>query len=190
MQPALRIYRRVSTFPQCVNQLSPAGGDHLGGVLVAGFGDIGAGDHSGYFVGAGAVVEDADLGFGAAVGLALFYDKVLIGEGGDLREMGHAEDLLAAAEGFELLADGFGGAASDADVDFVEDEGAGGWILLVGFGGILFDGDFEGQHYAGHFAAGGDFGEGLERLAGVGGDAALDFIPAGGCPVGVGSLRG
>jgi hypothetical protein len=51
----------------------PAGGDHLGGVLEAGFGDFGAGDHSGYFVGAGAVVEDADLGFGAAVLLALFY---------------------------------------------------------------------------------------------------------------------
>jgi hypothetical protein len=42
----------------------------LGGVLEAGFGDFGAGDHSGYFVGAGAVVEHADLGFGAVVGLA------------------------------------------------------------------------------------------------------------------------
>jgi len=40
-------------------------------------------------------------------------------------------------------------------------------------------GDFEGQHDAGHFAAGGDFGQGLERLAGVGGDAAFDGVPAG-----------
>ena len=52
--------------------------------------------------------------------------EVLIGEGGDLRQMGDAENLLAAAEGFELLADGFGGAASDADVDFVEDQSARG----------------------------------------------------------------
>src|ERR1019366_3218217 len=77
-----------------------AGGELLGGVLEAGFGDFGAGDHSGNFVGAGAVVEDADLGFGAAIGLALFYNEMLIGEGGDLREMSDAEDLLAAAEGF------------------------------------------------------------------------------------------
>jgi hypothetical protein len=48
-------------------------------------------------VGAGAVVEDADLGFGAAVLFAFFYGEVLVGEGGDLREVGDAEDLLAAA---------------------------------------------------------------------------------------------
>jgi len=50
------------------------------------------------------------------------------------------------------LAYGFGGAASDADVDFVEDQGAGGGVL-AGFGGVFFYGDFEGQHDAGHFAA-------------------------------------
>ena len=66
----------------------PAGGDHLGGVLEAGFGDLCAGEHAGYFVGAGAVVEEADLGFGAAVGFALFDDEVLVGEGGDLRAGG------------------------------------------------------------------------------------------------------
>ena len=98
--------------------------------------------------------------------------------------MGDAEDLLAAAEGFELLADGFGGAAADADVDFVEDQGAGGGVFLFGLGGALFDADFEGQHDAGHFAAGGDLVEGLEGFAGVGGDAVFDLVPAGGGPVG------
>ena len=34
----------------------PTSGDHLRGVLEAGFGYLGAGDHAGYFVGAGAVV--------------------------------------------------------------------------------------------------------------------------------------
>ena len=52
----------------------------------------------GYFVVAGAVVEGADLGFGAAVGLFFLYDEVLVGEGCDLREVGYAEDLLGAAE--------------------------------------------------------------------------------------------
>ena len=103
---------------------SPAPGDHLRGVLEAGVGDFGAGEHAGDFVGAGAVVEDADAGGGAAVLLALFDGQMLIGEGGDLRQVGDAEDLLGAAEGLELLADGLGGAASDADVDFVEDQGA------------------------------------------------------------------
>ena len=116
--------------------------------MEAGFGDFGAGDHAGDFVGAGAVVEEADLHLGAAAGLALFDDKVLIGEGGDLRQVGDAEDLLALAEGFELLADGFGGAASDTDVDFVEDQRARGGFFLA-FGGAFFDGDLEGEHHAG-----------------------------------------
>ena len=81
-------------------------------------------------MGAGAVVEDADVGLRAAVLLALFDGEMLIGEGGDLRQMGDAENLLGAAEGLELLADGFGGAASDADVDFVEDQRARGGFLL------------------------------------------------------------
>lgn len=152
--------------------------------MEAGFGDGGAGDHAGYFVGAGAVVEDADLGFSAAVGLALFYDEMLVGEGGDLRQMGDAKDLLAAAEGLELVANRLGGAASDADVDFVEDQSAGGGGFGLGLGCGLFDRDFEGEHDAGHFAAGGDFRKGLEWLAGVGGDAAFDDIPTGGGPVG------
>ena len=95
-------------------------------MLEAGFGDLCAGDHAGDFVGAGAVVEKADFGFGAAVGLALVDEEVLVGEGGDLRQVGDAENLLAAAEGFEFLADSFRGAAADTDVDFVEDKCPGG----------------------------------------------------------------
>ena len=118
----------------------------------------------------------------AAVLLALFDGKMLIGEGGDLRQVGDAEDLLRAAEGFELVADGFGGAASDADVDFVEDEGARGGFLSWYLEEDFFNGHFKSEEDAGELAAGGDFDERLERLAGVGGDAVLDFIPAGGGP--------
>lgn len=37
----------------------PAGGDHLGGVLEAGVGDLFAAEHAGDFVVAGAVIEGA-----------------------------------------------------------------------------------------------------------------------------------
>jgi hypothetical protein len=60
-------------------------GDHLGGVLKAGFSNLGAADHAGDFVHAGAVVEESDLHLGTTVGLALFNDKMLICEGGNLR---------------------------------------------------------------------------------------------------------
>jgi hypothetical protein len=62
----------------------PAGSDHLRGVLEAGFGDLSAGSHAGDFVGAGAVVKDADTRLRAAVLLALFDGKVLIGKAFDL----------------------------------------------------------------------------------------------------------
>ena len=99
-------------------------------MLEAGVGDLCAGEHSGDFASAGGVVEEANLHPGAALGFVLLDDEVLIGEGGDLGQMGDAQDLLAAAQGFELLADGLGGAASDADVDFVEDQCAGGGHFL------------------------------------------------------------
>ncbi len=67
----------------------------------------------------------ADVGVGAAAGFLLRDEEVLVGEGGDLRQMGDAEDLLGFGQGLELLADGLGCATADADVDFVEDEGAG-----------------------------------------------------------------
>ena len=107
---------------QLQSALLPAAGDHLGGVLQAGVGNLCAGEHACDFVGAGAVVEDADPRLRAAVFLALLDSEMLIGESGNLRQVGNAEDLLRAGEGLELLADGFGGAAADADVDFVENK--------------------------------------------------------------------
>src|ERR1700679_895723 len=94
-----------------------------------------------------------------------------------------AKNLLAAAERLELVADGFCGTASDAYIDFVEDERARSGDFSVGFGGMLFDGDFEREDDPAHFAAGGDFMQRLERLAGVGGDAVFDFVPAVGRPL-------
>ena len=99
---------------------------HLFGVAQGSFGYCGSADHAGYFFGSLIRGQEADRGLGAALFFLLFDEEVVVGEGGDLGEVGDAEDLLHSREGFEFLADGFGGAASDADVDFVEDEGAGG----------------------------------------------------------------
>jgi hypothetical protein len=66
------------------------GGDHLRGVLKAGLGDFSAAQHAGNLVGSGAVVEQADMHFGAAVVLPFLDDEVLIGECRDLRQMRNA----------------------------------------------------------------------------------------------------
>ena len=79
-----------------------APGDHLRGVLQAGVGDLCAGEHARDFVGAGAIVENANAGMRAAILLALFDGEVLIGEGRNLREVGDAEDLLGAGESLSL----------------------------------------------------------------------------------------
>ncbi len=106
-----------------------AGGNHLGGVLQAGISDLGAAQHACNLVGAGAVVEDTDAGLGASVFLSLFHSEVLISEGCDLGQMRNAQDLLGATERLEFVPNGFGCAASDAYVDFIEDEGAGSRFL-------------------------------------------------------------
>ena len=72
-----------------------AGGNHLGGVLQAGFSHSGPAQHASDLLGAGAFVERADLRLRAAVVLALFNHQVLGCEGGDLRQVSDAQHLLA-----------------------------------------------------------------------------------------------
>src|SRR5512133_40788 len=77
------------------------------------------------------------------------------------------------------MADGFGGAASDASIDFIEDQGA----LMVGFLASRLDGGFEGEHYAREFAARGNVFDGTHGLTGVRRDHVGDLVEAGGGPV-------
>ena len=118
------------------------------------FGKGGSAEHASHFFGALVVAKETDRGSGAALLLVLLDQEMLVGERGDLRQVRHAEDLLGAGERLELLTHGFGGSASDADVDFVEDEGAGD-LDFAGFGtiGPLLHADFEGEQDAGHFSA-------------------------------------
>jgi hypothetical protein len=101
-----------------------AGSDHLRSVLQTGVGDFCAAQHARDFVSASPIVEHADLRFSTTVIFAFLNGEMLIGERGNLREMSDAENLLRAGKSFELLANGFGSSATDADVDFVEDQSA------------------------------------------------------------------
>lgn len=144
-----------------------------------GFRHGGARDHPGNFLGAFGGSQEADGRLRAVLPFLFLDQEVLIGEGGDLREMSDAKDLLDSGERFELLADGFSGAASDSDIDFIEHESArdlepAGAAARCTF----FDADLKGEQDSGHFAAGGNLVERLEGFARVGGDATLDGVPA------------
>ena len=102
--------------------------------------------HARDLFGALCIIQKPDGGFGAALLFLLLDKEMLIRESGDLREVGDAEDLLGAGERLQLLADSLGGTASDADVDFVEDERARDLSLLLGRGiGAFFDADFQAR---------------------------------------------
>ena len=137
-----------------------------------GGGGGGSGGHFGEFEDAGFALHDGYCRDGFVFGLGFFDGEVAVGEGGDLGEVGDAEDLVDAGEGAELFADDGAHAAADVGVDFVEDEDGD----AVGLG----EDGFEGEHDAGEFAAGGDAAEGTGRLAGVGGDEEFDGFEAGG----------
>ena len=49
---------------------------------------------------------------------------MMVGEGGDLRQVGNAEHLIGARQRLKFFAHGFGCATSDAAIDFVEDQRA------------------------------------------------------------------
>ncbi len=90
-------------------------------MAAGGVGELRAGEHSGDFFHALGLFHEAHAGLRATAMGGLFDEEVLVGERSDLRQVRDADDLLRGGEGLELLADGFCGAAADADVDFVED---------------------------------------------------------------------
>ena len=91
--------------------------------------------------------------------------------GGDLRQVGHAQDLVAAGERPQAPPDRIGAAAADPRVDLVEDERR----RVVGLGQDLLDRERDPAH----LAAGRDPGERPRRLAGVRGEQEDDLVDAG-----------
>ncbi len=121
-----------------------------------------AAEHSGDFLDAGFAFYFGQVGYGALAGVLLGDDILRGSGGGDLREVGDAEDLVGRAEAAHFCADGMGDLAADVGVDLIEDEQ--GDAILRG------EGAFDGEHDAGDFAAGGDELEGLGGLAGIWGE--------------------
>ena len=115
-------------------------------------------------------VEPLDLGDGPAVALALGDPEVGVGVGGDLGQVGDAQDLVAAGERPQAPPDRVRAPAADARVDLVEDERR----RLVGLGQDLLD----GQRDARQLAARGDPGQRPRRLARVRGEAVDDLVDA------------
>src|SRR5947208_8528211 len=108
---------------------------------------------------------------------------MLVGKGCDLRQMSDAEDLVPCRERLQLLADRFGGAATDTCIDLVEDQGSQFALLLLLFSLARsvagLDGGFEREHDARHLAPRRDVLDSLERLARIRRDQISDFVEAG-----------
>ena len=114
-----------------------------------------------------------DLGKGAAVADIFLDQQLVVRKSRHLRRVGDAKYLMARGGLVQQLADAPGRQAGNAGVDLVIDDGR--QLVAVG------QGAFERQHNTGKLAAGGDFGQRLGFLAGVGGDQELNIVlPVGG----------
>src|SRR2546423_7383608 len=110
----------------------------------------------------------ADAGACASAGFFFLDDVMMITEGGDLRQVGDAQDLVGAGQGFQLFPDGLSGAASDSGIDFIEDQRflarffarlAGGVrlpLLVAVWVRAGFNACFQRQHYPRQFSARGN----------------------------------
>ena len=133
---------------------------------------VGAAEHACNFADACVVIERGYASL-RLFAVAVFFDAVVrVGVGGDLWQVGDAQHLPALPEGVQQAANGVGDFAADAGVDFVEDDGRRRGR------GFVQAGDFDGEADAREFAAGGDFGERLQGLTGVGAEGVGDVVAA------------
>ena len=100
----------------------------------------------------------------------LFLHLVVRGaEGGDLRQVGNADDLTAVGTHLlHHLGHLFGHLAADTRVDLVEDDGG----QLDG----TADHGFQGEHHTGYLTAGGHLRDRLEWGGGVGAEQEGDLV--------------
>src|SRR5207249_7212518 len=91
--------------------------EHLVGVLQGRFGQLGATQHSGDFFRAFVAGKLADAGSRTVAYLLLLDQVMMIGEGGNLRQMGNTKHLIRAREGLQFLPYRLGRAAADSRID-------------------------------------------------------------------------
>src|SRR5947207_1723189 len=137
---------------------------HLLCVLAGSICQFRAAQHAGNLFSAFFADEGTDGGAGASADLLLFNYMMAVSKGRNLRQVGHTEDLIGSRELFEFFAYGLGGAAANANINFVEDHGplrAGGFLLRR----PGLHAGFQRQHYAGKLTAGRDLLQSPQRLA-------------------------
>src|SRR5579875_2775076 len=114
-------------------------------------------DHARDLFGAFGRSQQTNGGVRAPLLLLLLNQEVLIGEGRDLRQVGHAKHLLDARQSLQLAPDRFRRAPANPDIDFVEDQGSRNLRLLrPGPRGAFLDADLQGQQDARHLPARGN----------------------------------
>ena len=93
---------------------------------------------------------------------------MMIALGGDLGQMGHAEDLVIVGETVQQLSYNLGDTAPDTGIDFVE---------YIGRGvPVIFGYDLYSQADTGQLAAGGNFAHRLRGLARINGNQKFDDV--------------
>lgn len=98
---------------------------HLLGILQGGLGHLRAAQHPCHFLQPLLFPKQPDRGARPALHFLLLDHEMLIGEGRNLRQMGHAQYLLHSRQGFQLLTYRLGCPSADADVNLIEDQCAG-----------------------------------------------------------------
>ena len=97
---------------------------HLLGVLAGSICQFSAAEHAGNFFGA-LFAGDATDGSASASGNLLLLDYIMmVSKCRYLRQVSYTEDLIGSRELLELFAYGLGGAAANANINFVEDHGS------------------------------------------------------------------
>ena len=108
--------------PGSIKETLRVGFQHLLSMLPRGFGQLGAAEHSGDLFGAFVSGDQMDGRAGASA-CGLFFDQVvMIGEGGNLGQVGHAKNLVLTGKTLELLPYRLRRPATDACIDFIENQ--------------------------------------------------------------------
>ncbi len=131
-------------------------------------GDPEPAEHARHFIHPFCALQYLNPAAGAAIP-GLFADlQVMVAEGGDLGQVGDADDLPLAGQFAQLAADDFRHPSADAHIDLVEYQGGNGRAAGADH--------LDRQADARQFAARGDLAQGPERLAGVGADHELGLF--------------
>ena len=98
------------------------------------------------------------------------------GQSRDLREMGDADNLMAAAQFRHFASHGRSNLAAYVGIDFIKNEERN--VVLPG------EGAFHGQHHAAHFPTTRNDAQRLGRFAWIGGEHEVHLLQPTGCRLG------